>query len=95
MSALWISHVTVTDPQAYKSYATRAVDIIAEYGGVFLSRGGAHRQLEGTAHERHVVVRFPSLNAAEKCYNSDAYQAAMMYAQGASERQLVIVQETQ
>ena len=95
MSALWISHITVTDPHAYKSYATRAVDIIAEYGGVFLSRGGAHRQLEGTAHERHVVVRFPSLDAAEKCYNSDAYQAALMYAQGASERQLVIVQETQ
>lgn len=95
MLALWISHVTVTDPQAYKSYATRAVDIIAEYGGVFLSRGGAHRQLEGTAHERHVVVRFPSLDAAEKCYNSDVYQAALMYAQGASERQLVIVQETQ
>ena len=95
MSVLCISHVTVTDPQAYKSYATRAVDIIAEYGGVFLSRGGAHRQLEGTAHERHVVVRFPSLDAAEKCYNSDAYRAELMYARGASERQLVIVQETQ
>lgn len=95
MGALWISHVTVTDPQAYKSYATRAVDIIADYGGVFLSRGGAHRQLEGTAHERHVVVRFPSLEAAEKCYNSDAYQAALTYAEGASHRQLVIVQETQ
>ena len=95
MGALWISHVTVTDPQAYKSYATRAVEVIAEYGGVFLSRGGTHRQLEGTAHERHVIVRFPSIEAAENCYNSDAYQAALIYAQGASERYLVIVQETQ
>ena len=38
---------------------------------------------------------FPVWMRQKKFYNSDAYQAALMYAQGTSERQLVIVQETQ
>lgn len=93
MSALWIAHVTVTDPQAYGRYAALAGEVIAAHGGVFLARAGRHVQMEGHDHPRHVVARFPSLEAAEACYRSDAYQAALAHARGASERDLVIVEE--
>jgi uncharacterized protein (DUF1330 family) len=90
--AFWIAHVTVTDPAAYAEYAKRATTAIAAHGGEFLSRGGAHVTLEGKDRPRHVVARFPSLAAAEACYRSDAYQEALGFARGASERDLVIVE---
>ena len=67
-TALWIAHVTVTDPEAYGRYAKGATEVIAAHGGVFLARGGRHVQLEGTDRARNVVARFPSLDAAVACY---------------------------
>lgn len=93
MSALWIAHVTVTDEGSYAEYAKRATVAIADHGGVFLARGGAFVQLEGPERPRNVVARFPSLTAAQDCYNSDAYQHALSFAKGASQRELSIVEE--
>ena len=93
MTALWISHVRVTDPARYAEYAKRATVAIADHDGVFLARGGAYLQMEGEDRPRNVVARFPSLEAARACYNSDAYQEALGFAKGASERDLVIIEE--
>ncbi len=92
-TALWIAHVHVTDPEAYGRYARGATEAIAAHGGVFLARGGRYVQLEGTDRARNVVARFPSLEAAEACYRSAAYQAALAHAKGAAVRDLVVVEE--
>ena len=92
-TALWIAHVHVTDPEAYGRYAKGATEAIAAHGGVFLARGGRYVQLEGNDRSRNVVARFPSLEAAEACYRSEAYQAALAHAQGAAVRDLVVVEE--
>lgn len=49
--------------------------------------------MEGTDRPRNVVARFPSLEAAVACYESVEYQQALSHARGASERDLVIVEE--
>jgi uncharacterized protein (DUF1330 family) len=92
-AALWIAHVHVTDPEAYARYARGATEAIAAHGGVFLARGGRYVQLEGNDRARNVVARFPSLAAAEACYRSEAYQAALAHARGAAVRDLVVVEE--
>ena len=92
MPAYWIAHVTVTDEDAYARYAAGATTAIKAHGGEFLARGGRCRQFEGRAHARNVVARFPSFEAAETCYLSDAYQSALAHAEGAAERDLVIVE---
>jgi len=92
-TALWIAHVTVTDDDAYMKYAAIASEAIAQHGGRFLARGGRAIQKEGRAHPRNVVARFPSLEAANACYDSEIYQEALSYARGASERDLVLVEE--
>ncbi len=92
MPAFWIAHVSVSDEAAYGEYAKRATGVIAAHGGEFLARGGRHKQMEGRDRPRNVVVRFPSLEAAEACYNSAAYQEALSFARGASERDLVLVE---
>lgn len=92
MGALWIAHVTVTDEEAYAKYAAIATEAIAAHGGTFIARGGRFVQLEGQARPRNVVARFPSVEAAEKCYHSDTYQRALNHARDASERELLIVE---
>ena len=95
MSALWIAHVHVTDADAYGKYAKGAGVAIAAHGGKFLARGGDYHTLEGAERERHVVAQFPSKQAAIDCYHSDEYQAALAHANGAAERDLVIVELTE
>ena len=51
-------------------------------------------QLEGTDRARNVLAEFPSLEAAEACYRSPEYQAALDHARGAAERDLMIVEGT-
>ena len=91
MTALWIAHVNVTD--AYGRYAQAAGPVIAAHGGVFLARATRYVQLEGNERARNVVARFPSVEHAVACYNSPEYQAALVHAQGAAERDLVVVEE--
>lgn len=93
--ALWIAHVHVTDEAAYGEYAKRATVAIHAHGGHFMARGGRYEQLEGNDRSRNVVARFPSLEAAHDCYYSDAYQEAISFARGASERDLMIVEEAE
>ncbi|MGC6526683.1 MAG: DUF1330 domain-containing protein [Paracoccaceae bacterium] len=95
MPALWIGHVSVTDPEAYGKYAELAGPAIAKHGGRFIARAGRYVQLEGKDRPRNVVAKFDSLEAAEACYNSPEYQAAKAHAVGAAERELVIVETTE
>jgi uncharacterized protein (DUF1330 family) len=90
--AYWIAHVTVTDEAAYGRYAKLAGEAIAAHGGRFLARGGQAIQKEGRAHPRNVVAHFPSLEAANACYESETYREALSHARGASERDLVLVE---
>ncbi|MGQ0610448.1 MAG: DUF1330 domain-containing protein [Paracoccaceae bacterium] len=94
-SALWIAHVEVLDAAAYGKYAALAGPAIAAHGGHFLARGGRYVQLEGRDRARNVVARFPSLEAAVACYNSPAYQEALSHARGASDRDLMVVEEAE
>jgi len=91
-AALWIAHVEVTDPDAYGRYAALAGPAIAAHGGRFLARATRYVTLEGAERKRHVVARFPSVDAAVACYNSVEYQAALDHARGASHRDLVVVE---
>lgn len=95
MAALWIAHVTVTNTEAYGKYAELAGPAIAKHGGEFIARAARYVQLEGKERPRNVVARFPTLEAAVECYNSDEYQQALNHARGASERELVVVEITE
>ncbi len=92
MPAYWIARVTVTDPDAYAEYAKRATAAIEAHGGEFLARATRTVCLEGEMRERNVVVRFPSVEDAERCYNSAQYREAYAFAENASERDIVVVE---
>ena len=73
----WIAHVEVTDPDQYVHYVDGAKAAFEKYGATFLARGGEAEEVEGAlGRSRHVVIEFPSLQAARDCYHSPEYQAA-------------------
>lgn len=75
----WIAHVEVADPTAYEQYRSRNGVAFAKYGAKFLVRAGQHTQVEGQLKSRHVVIEFPSYEAALACYHSPEYQEASKY----------------
>ncbi|MBW2470208.1 MAG: DUF1330 domain-containing protein, partial [Deltaproteobacteria bacterium] len=65
MAAYMIARVNVTDWDKYNEYIKVTPDIIAQYGGRFIVRGGETVTLEGPEEKwRIVVVEFPDLARA-------------------------------
>ena len=95
MTAYWIAHVTVTDPEAYATYQTLAPAAFAAHGARFLARGGEAEVFEGAGFDRHVVIAFPDLAAARACYASAEYQTAKAQRDGACRAMVVIVEGLQ
>ena len=93
MPAYWVARSKVNDPVAYKRYTDQVPDIIGRFGGKVLARGGEFRILEGSdKYHRFIVIEFPSLDDAEACWKSDAYQSASKHRRdGAGEVELILV----
>lgn len=94
----WIAHVAANDDDAfssdaYQSYVAGAAPSFREHGGTFLARGGAYEQMEGNdLGSRHVVIEFPSLDAAKACYNSDTYQTALKHRTSVSAAHIILME---
>ncbi len=93
MPAYWVARSKINDPVAYKKYTDRVPEVLAQFGGKVLARGGDYRILEGPEKfHRFVVIEFASMADAIACQESEAYrQAAAFRKDGAGEVELVIV----
>ena len=92
MSAYLIARIEVTNWDQYKEYTKLTPQLVEEYGGKFVARGGDVVTLEGDAENRRVVVlEFPSVEQAEAFYHSPGYAHARTVREGAAEAQFIIV----
>lgn len=92
MTAYWIAHVTVTDPDAYSGYQAAAAGVFDAFGGRFIARGGESVSVEGAPYARHVVIAFPDMAAAKACYDSPQYSAARALRAGAADVHITFVE---
>ena len=90
--AVWLARVNVFDNESYKLYASAAKKAIESFGGKYVVRGGKFKTLEGKEYERNVVVEFESLEKAEACYFSEAYQKARKFREGKADFLACIVE---
>ena len=68
MSGYAIFNINITNPEAYKEYVSRIVDLIKKFGGEY-------QVLEGEwKHPRTVVIKFPTYEKALEWYNSEEYK---------------------
>lgn len=87
-----IAHVDITDPEVYKTYVAANAKPFADHGARFLARGGEHEILEGQSRSRHVILEFPSYQAALDCYHSADYQHATSIRQTASSGDVIVIE---
>ena len=80
MACYTIGHITIHNLEGYQAYVAKVSDIVAEFGGEYLCRGGPYTVVEGQMeNDRHVVIKWPSREKAEAWYNSPAYQAIIRH----------------
>lgn len=92
MSAYLIADVTVTDPEQYAVYRQLSTKAMEAHGAEVCVRGGQVTELEGDwSPTRIVVLKFPSVDAAQAYYDSVEYTAARDARVGAAAMRLIIV----
>jgi uncharacterized protein (DUF1330 family) len=88
----WIAHIDVVDMAAHKVYMDLNAIAFAKYGGKFLVRGGRGEIRSGALRSRHVVIEFPTYEAALACYDSPEYAEAMKARAVSSTGDIVVVE---
>lgn len=87
-----IGHITVKDPEAYKEYVERDTPILHALGGRFIVRGGQSEHVEGETLNRHVVIEFPSYEAALHAYHDPGYQEVAEIRRRTADSVLIVVE---
>jgi uncharacterized protein (DUF1330 family) len=87
----WIAHVDVRDPDSYRHYTTAIREPLRAFGARYLVRAGEVVEREGELKPRTVVIEFPSVEAAQACYESAAYRTAMRHRLAAAAADLVVI----
>ena len=59
-----VASINVTDPDGYEAYVKRAEKVTKGAGGRLLVSGGRTEAIEGTFHNRIVVIEFEGIEAA-------------------------------
>ena len=69
-----IAEIAVTDAATYEGYKAAVAPLVAQFGGRYLTRGGASEAIEGDSVKgRVIVLEFPSAAAARSFLQSDDY----------------------
>jgi uncharacterized protein (DUF1330 family) len=87
-----IGQITVTDPEGYPEYVRLDTPILESHGAKFVVRGGRSEVMEGTAGDRHVVIEFPSYDAAMAAWNDPDYQEVADIRRRCAESTIIIVE---
>jgi uncharacterized protein (DUF1330 family) len=94
MAAYLVVDTVLTDPEMYETYKLKARPIAEKFGGEYLARGGKLSIKEDKlwTPARLVLIRFPSVAAAETFYQSDEYQAVLKIGVQSADRTVVILE---
>jgi len=90
MTAFFVATATVKDPQKFQEYAQKAGETLAPHQGELVLRGKKNDVLTGHAdHQTVGVIKFPSQDALNAWFSSDAYQAIVPLRDEAAEMTIV------
>lgn len=92
MTVYTMAHIDVHDEAEYARYAELAGPAVAQYGGVFLARGGKTEVMEGHARARNVIIQWPDMDTAKAFYNGPEYQLALSHGLPAANRDYIFVE---
>jgi uncharacterized protein (DUF1330 family) len=75
LSAYFVVELEVTNPTGMEPYRAAVPATLAQYGGRYLTRGGATQLIEGGPEPKRIVIlEFADTAAVKRWYNSPEYQ---------------------
>src|ERR1700747_1672627 len=75
MPAFFVAEIETTNAAGMEPYRAAVPATIAQYGGRYLSRGGAIELIEGGPEQKRIVIlEFADAAAVKRWYNSPEYQ---------------------
>ena len=75
MPAYFVVELEITNMEAMQPYREAVPATLAQYGGRFLTRGGATELVEGSPEPKRIVIlEFADKAAVKRWYNSPEYQ---------------------
>jgi uncharacterized protein (DUF1330 family) len=93
MPAYLIADVRVKDPVRFEEYRALVPAVIAAHGGRYLVRAGAITHKEGALNvQRLVILEFPTMEAAQRFYDSDDYAPLMKLRLELADSQVILVE---
>ena len=93
MKGYLIANIDVTDAAGFDEYRQKVSPLIEKYGGRYLVRGGDSKTLEGKLPvKRLVVLEFPTMEAAQRFYDSADYRPVMEIRLKAAKSDVILVQ---
>jgi len=92
MATLMSATVQVKDPEKLKVYVSQVGATMAPHGGKMVARGKVAKQLSGEVkHQIQAMFEFPSADAIDTWYESDAYQALIPNRDEAADVTIVVL----
>ena len=93
MPAYIIVQVNITNNVKYKEYLKQVSEIVEQYKGQYIVRGGKFTKMLGQwDYERTVVIKFPTYEMAMDFYKSDKYAPVKKIREDNSEGNLIIIE---
>ena len=93
MPAYLIANIEVIDAAAFGQYREAVAPLIARFGGRYLVRGGAVRDVEGAPGlKRLVILEFDSMPALRNFYDSPDYAPLIALRQRAAISNVALVE---
>lgn len=93
MPAYVVVHIRIHDRARYEEYKSQAPSSIRQYGGRYLTRGGAVEVLEGGwTPERLVILEFPTMERAKEWWASDEYAGPKALRHATAETTMVLLE---
>ena len=93
MPAYLIADYEATNPAAMEPYRAAVPATIAQYGGRYLTRGGATELIEGGPEPKRIVIlEFADAAAVKRWYHSPEYQKILPIRLANSEGRVFIVE---
>jgi len=75
MPAYFVVELEITNMEAMAGYRAAVPATLEQYGGRFLTRGGATELIEGSPEPKRIVItEFSDAAAAKRWYNSPEYR---------------------
>ena len=73
MAVYYIISYDITDAEDFSSYGPKVIPYVFKFGGEVLASDTNGITVEGNPKQMNAIIKFPSEEAALKCYNDPEY----------------------